>query len=156
MIESRRGVFLRKEAEVAFGESTWTLVTQVPGREMTKFNANLGDWLSRQSAAAKNGGQRQKSNTTAGQVHVVEYVCSRPDTIDVTGVEDVYERETYRSGTLDLAGSESTWELTTSSLRIFLQQAFEDDRRRNGQQRNAGECCVRALLHNGVTLHRYK
>ena len=23
-------------------------------------------------------------------------------------------------------------------------------------QRNAGECCVRALLHNGVTLHRYK
>ena len=56
MIESRRGVFFREEAKVAFGESTWTLVTQVPGREMTKFNDNLEDWLSRQSAAAKNSG----------------------------------------------------------------------------------------------------
>ena len=55
-----------------------------------------------------------------------ERSASRPDTIDVTSVEDVYERETYRSGTVDLASSESTWELTTSSLRIFLPQAFED------------------------------
>ena len=67
-----------------------------------------------------------------------ERSASRPDTIDVTSVEDVYERETYRSGTVDLASSESTWELTTSSLRLFLQQAFEDDRRRNGQQGTGG------------------